>query len=77
MVKGDLVRQVEGNLLSNVFFEPDAKTDYSQVGIVLDTKHENTWVSGHGPVDEWYALVAWNSGRVKWIPLDCLTNYGL
>ena len=77
MVKGDLVRQIEGHLLGDKFFEPKVKPDYTQVGVVIDTRHKSSWLSGYGPIDEWYALVSWSSGNVKWISLDCLTNYGL
>lgn len=77
MVKGDLVRQIEGHLLGDTFFEPKVEHDYSLIGVVVDTRHETSWLSGHGPLDEWYALVAWSTGTVKWISLDCLTNYGI
>ena len=77
MIKGDLVRQIEGALLGDSFFRPDRAEDSSLIGIVIDTKHETSWISGHGPIDEWYALVTWSTGSTRWISLDCLTNYGI
>ena len=44
---------------------------------IIDSKIENNWISGHGPMDFEVCLVSWCDGTVKWVDTASLTSYGL
>jgi hypothetical protein len=76
MTKGTLVRLIEqtdeDGWLSTVSLDKRKR-----VGVIIDSKIENNWISGHGPMDFEVCLVSWCDGTVKWVDTASLTSYGL
>ncbi len=58
MTKGTLVRLIEqtdeDGWLSTVSLDKRKR-----VGVIIDSKIENNWISGHGPMDFEVCLVSW------------------
>jgi len=76
MIKGTLVQLIEqteeDGWLSTISLDKQKR-----VGVIIDSKVENNWISGHGPMDFEVCLVSWSDGNVKWVDISNLTSYGL
>ena len=76
MEKGTLVRWIQQDLdtewLSCMSIESKGR-----IGVVIQFKKENNWISGHGPLETESCLVSWDDGTIRWVDASNLTSYGL
>ena len=75
MIKGTLVRYIAQDMDSPWLCSPKIRTD--KIGIVVDSKSESSWLSGHGPTIIESVYVQWEDGSIRWCSEDCLTTYGI
>ena len=76
MLKGTLVQIIE-QTEEDGWISKISLDKLKRVGVIIDSKIENNWVSGHGPMDFEMCLVSWSDGAVKWVDTSNLTSYGL
>ena len=60
MIKGTLVQLIE-QTEEDGWFSTISIDKRDRVGVVVDSKIEKSWLSGHGPLDYEVCLVSWLS----------------
>lgn len=71
MLKGTLVRLIIQETEDEFFLESPELSE--TIGIVIDSKLDSQWISGHGPYESQISLVSWSTGRIGWVSEASLT----